>query len=138
MSGQSKEFIVLAVGDRDGEGFPESAYLQLLQVIDSSAPDARVHSARGFVAYYLPSQRALAAIEQVVSRAETLRDTDQVCASLGIGLAHGPLLADLDADGKVNPAFTPLGTVANSASRAILGEQTYRKILSELHSVQQT
>ena len=138
MSGQRTEFIVLAVGDRDGEGFPESAYLRILQFIDSSAPDARVCSARGFVAYYLPSPRALSAVEQVISQAEALRDSDAACASLGIGLAHGPLIADFDSHGRVNGAFPPVGEVANTASRAIHAEQVYRNTLSELYHVQET
>ena len=138
MSGQRKEFIVLAVGDRDGEGFPEHTYVRLLQLIDASAPDARVPSPRGFVAYYLPSPRALSAVERVISQAETLRESDPACASLGIGLAHGPLIADFDSHGRVNNAFPPIGEVANAASRAIHAEQNYRNTLSELYHVQET
>jgi hypothetical protein len=138
VSGQRKEFIVLAIGDRDGEGFGESTYLRLLQIIDSSAPNAHVCSPRGFVAYYLPSPRALSAVEEVIAQAETLRDSDEACASIGIGLAQGPLIADFDWRGRVKPAFLPVGEVANFASRAIHGEQTYRQTLRELFHTQQT
>ncbi len=138
MSGQRKEFIVLALGDRDGEGFSEGVHLRLLQLIDSSAPDTRVCSPRGFVAFYLLSLRAVAAVEQVISDAETLRDSEQAFASLGIGLAFGPLIANFDSRGRVDPSFLPIGVVANSASRAVQTEQTYRDKLSELYRSQET
>jgi hypothetical protein len=138
VSGQRKEFIVLAVGDRDKEGFAESAHLRLLQLIDSSAPDARVCSPMGIVAYYLRSARAAAAVEDVISRAETLRDSDAAFSSIGIGLAHGPLIAGFDSGGRVNPAVAPLGVVASHASRAVHEAQTYRNTLSALRELQKT
>jgi hypothetical protein len=138
VSGERKGFIVLAVGDRDSEGFPESAYLRLHQLIDSSAPDARVCSPTGIVAYYLPSSRAVTAVEEVISHAEMLRDTDSAFSAVGIGLAHGPLIADFDLHGRVNPAFPPLGVVANSVSRGVHGPQTYRSTLAELQERQET
>ena len=138
MSGQRKEFIVLAIGDRHAEGFAEQAWLRLRQLIDSSAPDARVFSHIGGVAYYLRSARAVAAVEHVISRAEALRDSDEALSTLGIGLAHGPLLADFDSRGRVDPAFLPVGVVANDASRAVQEAQTYRETLAKLHEPQKT
>ncbi len=68
---------MLAIGDRIGESFSESAYLRLLQILYSSAPDARLCTPRGLIAYYLPSSRAIAAVEQVISsHSRQLRDSD--------------------------------------------------------------
>lgn len=136
MSGQRKEFIVLAVGDREAEGYDERALLRLVQLIDSSAPDARVFTHIGVVGYYLRSARAATAVADTIARAENLRDTEAF-ATLGIGLAHGPLIADFDADGRLKPAFTPLGEVANRASGGVGGAQTYRDTLAELHETHQ-
>jgi len=138
VSGQRKEFIVLAIGDRDAEGFAEEAFLRLRDLIESSAPDARIFSHIGGVGYYLRSARAVATVEDVISRAETLRDSDKAFSTLGIGLAHGPLLADFDSHGRVDPAFLPVGVVANDASRAVHETQTYRETLAELHATQKT
>jgi hypothetical protein len=138
VSGERKEFIVLAIGDRDKGGFAETAYLRLLQLIDSSAPDTRVCSPLGVVAYYLRSPRATASVENVISRAETLRDGDEAFSTIGIGLAHGPLIADFDADDRVNPSLAPLGVVTNHASRGVYEAQTYRDILNELREPQKT
>lgn len=132
MSGQRKEFIVLAIGDRGAKGFAEEAWLRLRQLINSSAPDAQVFSHIGGVGYYLRSARAVAAVENVISRAETLRDSDEALSTLGIGLAHGPLLADFDSHGRVDLAFLPAGVVANNASRAVHEAQTYRETLAEM------
>jgi class 3 adenylate cyclase len=138
VSGQRRNFIVLAIADRDGQGFPETAHLRLLQLIEASAPDTRVSSPRGFIAFYLPLSRAVAAVEDVISALEALRDGDQAYTSLGIGLAHGPLIADFDWRGRVKPAFLPVGETANRASRASVTEQTYRDILAELHETRKT
>jgi hypothetical protein len=138
VSAQRKDFIVLAIGHRDGEEFRESAYLQILQLIDWSAPDARVCSPRGFVAYYLCSTTAVAAVTDIISRVDTLRDTRTNYSSLGIGLAHGPLIADFDWGGRVKPSSLPLGEVANAASVAVRQGQIYRNILSELQHPSQT
>lgn len=129
---------MLAIGDRDKEGFGETAYLRLLQFIDSSAPDARVCTPMGVVAYYLRSPGAVATVEKTISHAETLRDGDEAFATIGIGLAHGPLIAEFDAHGIVNPTLAPLGVAANDASRAVHEAQTYRNTLSELPELQKT
>ena len=138
MSGQRKEFIVVAIGDREAEGFAEEASVRLRHLLDSSAPDAAVFSHIGGIGYYLHSARAIAAVEDVIARAETLRDTDATFSTLGIGLAHGPLLADIDSHGRVDPAFLPVGVVANDASRAVHGMQAYREALAELHETPKT
>jgi hypothetical protein len=136
MSGQRQEFIVLAIGDRESQGYDEAAQIRLLQLIDSSIPDTRVSSHIGVVGFYVRSARAATAVEQIISLAERLRDSDNTFATLGIGLAHGPLIADFDADGSVNSAFTPVGEVANNASSAVHGAQNYREILSDLYEKQ--
>jgi len=136
VSGQRKESIVIAVGDRQSEGYDEPALLRLVQLIDSSAPDARVFTRIGVVGYYLRSARAAAAVADIILRAESLRDSDETFATLGIGLAHGPLIADFDAHGRVAPVCIPLGEVSNRASGAVQGAQTYRDTLAELHDSQ--
>jgi len=133
MSGKRKEFLVLAIGDREAEGYDELALPRLLQMIDSSAPDAKVFTPLGVLGFYLRSPRAASVVERVISQAESLRDSDKTFATLGIGLAHGPLIADFHADGSVNPTFAPLGEVANRASRAVQGAQNYREVLSDLY-----
>jgi class 3 adenylate cyclase len=87
----------------------------------------------GVVGFYLRSARAAAAVEQVISDAEKLRDSNKAFATLGIGLTHGPLIADFHKDGSVNATFTPVGEVANHASRAVHGMQNYRETLADLY-----
>jgi class 3 adenylate cyclase len=136
VSGQRREFIVLAMGDRESQGHDEAAQLRLFQLIDSSAPDSCISSRIGIVGFYVRSARSVAAVEQVISDAEKLRDSNKAFATLGIGLADGPLIADFHVDGSVNTAFTPVGEVANQASRAVHGAQNYRERLSDLYQTQ--
>ena len=133
MSAKLKEFIVLAIGDRDAYGYDEQTLPLLIQLIDSSTPDARQFTPVGVVAYYLRSSRAVAAIDAILSRAEQLRDTDRRFGTLGIGLAHGEMIADFDWLGRLKHGFTPLGVVASRASVGVSGAQVYRAILTELH-----
>jgi hypothetical protein len=88
MRAARKEFVVVALGDRNAYGYDEHTLPILLRLMESSAPDARLSSHRGVVGYYLPSSRAIAAILDLVSAAETLRDSDSRFASLGIGSAE--------------------------------------------------
>ncbi|MEP6810678.1 MAG: hypothetical protein ABI992_10575, partial [Chthoniobacterales bacterium] len=101
-------------------------------LIDRSKPDARLFSHKCGTAYYLPTSRSVAAVETVTAAAETLRDTDARFASLGIGLTHGPLLADFDWRGRVKRSFLPVGVVANDAARAAAATQNDREILRTL------
>lgn len=126
------------VGDKDSHGYNEHTLPLLVQLIDSSAPDARQFTHTGVVAYFLRSVRAITAIEEIISRAENLRDTDERFATLGIGLAHGQLLADFDWLGRVRRCFSPLGDAANRASADLLGPQMYREVLTQLHETQAT
>jgi len=57
---------------------------------------------------------------------------------LGIGFAHGPLIANFRTDGTMNPAFVPIGQVTNRASSAAHGAQNYREVLSNLYLLQET
>jgi len=133
VSAKLKEFIVLAVGDRDAYGYDEQTLPLLIRLIDSSEPDSRQFTPVGVVAYYLRSSRAVAAIDSILSRAEQLRDTDPRFKTLGFGLAHGQMIADFDWLGRLKRGFIPLGEVANRASTGIGGAQVYREILTELH-----
>jgi hypothetical protein len=133
MSGKRKEFIVLAVGDKESFGYDEDSLPLLIELIDSSTPDARTFNHRGVMAYYVHSNGAIAAVEGVLSRVERLRDTDRRFEMLGIGLAHGYMVADFDWLGRLKRRFPPMGVVANRASRSVLGPQTYRETLAELH-----
>jgi hypothetical protein len=74
VSAEWKQLIVLAIGE---ELVRRRCTLpSLLQLMDCSAPDARVFTHIGVVACYLQSRRAIMAVEDVVRRAESLRDTD--------------------------------------------------------------
>ncbi len=130
MSEKRKEFIVLAVGDKDSYGYDEHTLPLLWQLIDSSAPDTREFTHVGAIAYYVRSARTIIAVEDVISRAEGLRDGDRRFKTLGIGLAHGHMIADF--------GFTPLGEVANRASAGVAGAQTYRETLAELQETNAT
>lgn len=133
MSAKRKEFIVLAVGDKDSYGYDECSLPLLVQLIDSSAPDAREFTHIGVLAYYMRSNRAIAAVQHVLLQAESLRDTDRRFETLGIGLAHGQMIADFDWLGRLKAASPPLGEVANRASAGVRGAQTYRENFAELH-----
>ena len=133
MSANRKHFIVLAVGDRDSYGYDEHTLPILVHLIDSASPDTRQFTHLGVVAYYLHSDRAIAAVESVLSKAESVRDTDPRFAALGIGLAHGQMIADFDWLGRLKRDSIPLGEVATRASVAVRGAQTYREIFTELH-----
>ena len=133
MSASRKEFIVLAIGDRDSYGYDEYTLPLLVELIDSSNPDARQFTHVGVVAYYLRSGRAVASVESMLSKAESLRDTDPRFAKLGIGLSHGQMIADFDLLGRLKLHSIPLGEVATRASMSVRGVQNYREILTEIH-----
>ena len=133
MSASRKEFIVLAIGDKDSYGYDEYTLPLLVELIDSSNPDARQFTHVGVFAYYLRSGRAVASVESVLSKAESLRDTDPRFAKLGIGLSHGQMIADFDLLGRLKLHSIPLGEVATRASMSVRGVQNYREILTEIH-----
>jgi hypothetical protein len=133
VSAKKKEFIVLAVGDRESCGYDEHTFPLLVQLVDSSAPDLRQISHPDLIAYYVRSSRTIAAVEDVLSRAERLRDTDVRFATLGIGLAHGLMVADFDWLGRLNQKFPPLGIAVIHASAGVRRAQTYREIFAQLH-----
>ena len=132
MGAARKEFIVIALGDRDAYGYDELGLPILVALVDSTAPDARVFTNRGVVAFFLPSVRGIAAARDLVSQAEVLRDRDPQFESLGIGFARGPLLADFDSRGRVKADFTPIGETANHASAGVAREQVTQEILAQL------
>jgi hypothetical protein len=136
MSAKRKQFIVLCVGDKDSYGYDENTLPLLLQIVDSSNPSGRVFTHTGVVGYYQSSRRALARVEEVLSRVERLRDSDTRFNSLGIGLAHGDLIADFDWFGRLKRGFKPMGEAANRAFVGAYGgvknELQYKKVLGEL------
>jgi hypothetical protein len=133
VSANQKDFIVLAVGDRDSYGYDEHTLPLLVELIDSSSPDARQFTHIGVVGYYLRSGRAVEAVKSLLSKAESLRDTDPRFAKLGIGLSHGQMIADFDWLGRLKQDSIPLGEVATRASMSVRGAQTYREMIIELH-----
>ncbi len=133
MSANRKNFIVLAIGDRDSYGYDELTLPLLVELVDSSSPDARQFTHAGIVAYYLCSGHPIGDVESVLSKAESLRDTDPRFATLGIGLAHGQMIADFDWLGRLKRDCIPLGEVATRASMSVRSAQTYREVLIELH-----
>jgi hypothetical protein len=133
MGAARKEFVGVALGDRDAHGYDEHTLSILLRLMESSAPDVQLSTHCGVMGYYLSSGRAIAAVSELVSAAETLRDGDSRFASLGIGLSRGPLIAEFDWRGRVKPSRIPVGETANKASAGVVGPQNYRKTLSTLH-----
>jgi hypothetical protein len=136
MGAERRDFIVIALGDRESDGYDERALRVLVALVDSTSPDARVFTDKGVAAYFLPSDRGIAAAKNLVSQAEILRDRDAQFASLGIGAARGPLLADFDRSGAVTRDFTPLGETANRASAGVARGQNYREIMEHLDEPQ--
>ena len=132
MGAARKDFVVIALGDRGANGYDERALPVLVALTDSTSPDARVFSKLGVVAFFLPSERGIAAARALVSQAEVLRDRDTQFGSLGIRVARGPLLADFDSRGRVKGGFTPVGETANRASAGVAREQNYPEILEHL------
>lgn len=132
MSAKLKTFIVLAVGDKESWGYDEYTLPLLVQLIDSSDPDAREFTHTGVVAYYVRSNRTIAAVQEVLSRVESLRDSDRRFETLRIGLAHGQMIVDFDWLGRLKRSFAPMGEVANRASAGVRGAQTYRDTFAEL------
>jgi len=132
MGAERRDFIVIAVGDTESYGYNEQALPPLIALADSTAPETRVFTNIGVVAFYLPSERGIAAARDLVSQAETLRDRNSQFTSLRIGVARGPLIADFDRRGAVKRDFTPLGEAANRASAGVARKQNYREILEHL------
>ncbi len=133
MGAKVKKFIVLCVGDKDAYGYDEHTLPLLLHLIDASTPDARIFTHTGVVAYYQICRHALGAIKDAVSRAERLRDSDSRFSTLGIGLAHGDLIANFDWLGRLKQDSTPMGMAVNHASAGVRDAKKYNEILKELH-----
>jgi hypothetical protein len=91
-----KRFITLTLGDTESWGWNEHTLPMLLQLVDSSTPDYRMFTHTGVVANCLTTPRALRAVEDVIARAESRRDSDSRFTTLGIGLAGGELTAEFD------------------------------------------
>jgi len=136
VSAVRKDFVVVALGDREGNGYDEHTLPILVRVMESSKPDAQLSTHRGVIVYYLKSPETIAAVSDFISAVETLRDTDPRFASLGIGIAHGPLLAEFDWRGQVKASFAPMGEIANAASAGVAGPQNYQETLNGLHGTQ--
>jgi hypothetical protein len=132
MSAKRKEFIVLALGDKDDWGYNEDTLPVLFKLVESSAPDSRLFMYFGVMAYYLRSRRSVTAVRKVISELEVLRDGDARFNSLGIGLAFGEMVADFDWLGRIKPTFQPMGEAANRASKGAKSEMSYREVLEAL------
>jgi len=87
MSIKRKKFITLTLGVTESWGYDEHTLPMVLQLVDSSEPDYSMFTHAGVVANYLTSPRALKAIEDVITKAESLRDSDSRFVTLSIGLA---------------------------------------------------
>jgi hypothetical protein len=134
VSFQSKRFITLTLGDRESWGYNEETLPMLLRLVDSSSPDYRMFTHTGVVANYLTSRRALRMVEDAIAKAERLSETDPRFATLGIGLAEGELLAELDWRGRLKSGSDrPLGPSLTDAVRVEREPQKYREVLQTLH-----
>jgi len=76
VSTKLKSFITLTLGDKESWGYNEVTLPMLLRLVDSSSPDYRMFTHTGVVANYLTSPRTLKAVEEVITKAESLRDSD--------------------------------------------------------------
>jgi hypothetical protein len=68
----------------------------------------------------------------VISKLERLQKTDKRFESLGIGLAHGPMIADFGWFGRIKGKSIPLGGTVNHAWKGIADSQAYRDVLKNL------
>ena len=136
MGAARKEFVVVALGDRDGYGYDEHTLPILVRLVQSSSPDTHRSTPLGVMGFFLPCRRSIAALSDLVSAAETLRNSDSRFASLGIGISRGPLIAEFDWRGKVKSSTMPLGETANRASSGVAGPQNYRETINALHDAQ--
>src|SRR5262245_56518753 len=118
MSIQPKRFITLTLGDTESWGWNEHTLPMLLQLVDLSMPDYRMFTHTGVVANYLTSPRALKAVEETITKVESLRNTDSRFATLGIGLAEGELFAEFDWLGRLKTERErPMGSSLMDAVR---------------------
>jgi class 3 adenylate cyclase len=113
MAATREPFFIVALGDRDSFGFDEHALLPLVALVDAHTPDHRDVTNRGVMVYFRASAEALKRTRDLVNAAAQLRKREEF-ASLGIGIASGPLISDL-------PHVAPIGTPANDASRLSAG-----------------
>jgi hypothetical protein len=123
VAAERKRFIVLILADRENYGFDEQTLPPLVALMDSASPDQRQFCHSCVTGYFLTSRDSLTRVEGIIQQAERLRTTDSRFSSLGVGLAEGSMLADFTVLERLKPEMTPLGTVANNASRSarILG-----------------
>jgi hypothetical protein len=126
-------FITLTLGDMESWGCSAVTMPMLLRLVDSSSPDYRMFTHTGVVANYLTSRRALKAVEDAITQAEGLRDSDSRFATLGIGLAEGELFAEFDWLGRLKTdRERPMGASLTDAVRVEREPQKYREILQTL------
>jgi hypothetical protein len=128
-----KRFITLTLGDMESWGYNAVTMAMLLRLVDSSSPDYRMFTHTGVVANYLTSPRALKAVEDAITQAESLRDSDSRFATLGIGLAEGELFAEFDWLGRLKTdRERPMGASLTDAVRVEREPQKHREILQTL------
>jgi len=128
-----KRFITLTLGDTETWGYNEDTLPMLLRLVDSSSPDYRMFTHTGVVANYLTAPRALKAVEEAITKAESLRDSDSRFATLGIGLAEGELIAEFDWLGRLKTERErPMGASLSDATRVEREPERYREILQTL------
>jgi hypothetical protein len=135
VSAKTKRFIVVCLGDTDSAslGYDEETLPVLWDLAATSKPAARIFNHRGAVTYYISSRRAVVAVEALIAKAETLRDTDSRFATLGIGLAEGHMVAEFDWLGRMkSDRIPPLGRTANDANRLFRQPQKYKETLRQI------
>ena len=132
MPAKRKRFIVLMLTDRDNYGFDEHTLPPLVALMDSASPDGCRWLHTGVIGYFVTSRHSSTRVQRVIEQAEQLRTADSRFASLGIGLAEGPMVADFTWLGRLKPDMFPLGTVANDASRSAQLPDAYQQPLRSL------
>jgi hypothetical protein len=133
MSSKHKRFITLTLCDTESWGYDEVTLPMLLQLVDSSAPDQRMFAPTDVTANYLTSRKALKTIEDIITKAEGLRDNDPRFATLGISLAEGEWIAEFNLLGRPNSDhMLPVAGSLVDAMRTARKPEGYRKILQTL------
>jgi len=112
MAERSDDFIVVCI--HDAAGFAREVGPILLEMVEITSPDHWEFIRPGTVmAYYRIKGKAKKGAADLRFSFESLQSRDARYQRIGIGLAEGRLIADIDFWGKVKT--TPLGSIVGKA-----------------------
>jgi hypothetical protein len=116
VSAKAERFIVVSVGDTDGDGYDEHTLPVLLRLVDSHFPDHRRFTHTGVVGCFRTSRQKLETVRTLILEAERLRSEDSRFGSLKIGFAEGELIGEFDRRGRVISAMLLGGAIAEAVA----------------------